>query len=84
MTKPKMKPCKGKGQKVYGADGQWGTVSCTVCGTSGLAMKTTTTADRKKEFSVPEHECRAHPFRPKKGVRALLKGRESRRYTGRH
>ena len=65
MTKPKMVRCPGSGQKVLGSDEQDGTVFCSVCGTSGLPMKTTTTADGKKEFSVPVHERRANPPRPK-------------------
>ena len=84
MTKPKMKSCKGKGQKVNGPEGQWGTVSCAVCGASCLPMKTTITADGKKEFSVPEHECRVHPFRPKSHRRAAPYRRTQSRERGRH
>ncbi len=86
MTKPKMIRCPGSGRKVDGPDEPDNTVQCRVCGTSFLRMNTTTTADRKKEFSVSEHKRRKNPFRPKgpRVARPKRKGRESPRDRGRY
>lgn len=83
MTQPKMVHCKGSGQEVDGPDEQDGTVQCRECGTSGLKMVTTVVHGKKRCF-VPEHKCRARPFR-RIGVKiALSYQRMSRRDTGRH
>jgi uncharacterized Zn finger protein (UPF0148 family) len=82
MTKPKMVPCKGSGQKVYGSDEPTGTVYCSVCGNSALPMKTTV-VDGKKEYSVPEHECRANPYRRKGAKTKSSNRRRLRRDSGR-
>ena len=85
MTKPKMMLCPGSGQKKLGDDEHGrGMVSCTVCGNGGLPMKTTTTADGKKEFSVPVHKRRANPSQPRGRRRAAQPSRRGgRRDSGR-
>jgi len=76
--------CLGSGRRVLGPDEQDGTVLCSVCGTGGLPMKTTT-ADGKKEFFVPVHERRAHPFRAQGKRRAAPPSRRGgQRNSGRH
>jgi hypothetical protein len=84
MTKPKMVRCPGSGQKVIGDDEQDGTVFCRECDNSRLPMKTATTADGKKEFSVPVHKRRANPPRPRGRSRAAQPSRRGgRRDSGR-
>lgn len=87
MTKPKMMTCPGSGRKVFGEDEPDGTVQCMhpKCGTSGLVMKKTVTADGKVEFSVPKHECRVNPIRIKRKGRRPVPPRDrgGRRDSGR-
>ena len=83
MTKPKMVRCPGSGDKRYGPNGQWGTVDCSQCLATQLPIKTTTTADGKKEFSVPEHTRRANPIRRKGASVASPTRRDTRRDSGR-
>lgn len=82
MTKPKMERCPGSGQKVLGEDEPDGTAFCGVCGTSGLPMKTAS-VDGKKQYSVPEHQRRANPFRRKRVKKAPRYQRKTRRDSGR-
>jgi hypothetical protein len=53
---PKIVPCLGSGQKVYGDDEPDGSVFCKVCGRSFLPMAKTITADGKIQFSVSDHD----------------------------
>ena len=82
MTEPKTVRCEGSGQQVYGPDEPDGTVFCSKCGTSGLKM-VTTVVDGKERYSVPEHDRRANPFRPKGAKKAPRLTRTSRRDSGR-
>lgn len=82
MTKPKMIRCKGSGQEVDGADEPTGTVQCHKCGNSALIMKTTI-LNGKEHYFVPEHLCRANPYR-RKGVKRTANNRRiTRRDSGR-
>jgi|GEM_PF-5174541 len=82
MTQPKMVPCEGSGQIVYGPDEPTGTVQCFKCGDSTLPMKTTIVAG-KKQHSVPEHKCRANAFRRMGAKKAASYRRTPRRDSGR-
>lgn len=84
MTLPKMVRCEGSGQEVDGPDEPTGTVQCRQhkCGRSDLVIRRAV-VDGVEHCYVPEHKCRANPFRPKGAKKAPRYQRTSRRDPGR-